>query len=175
MRSTIAVGTLVIALGLVNWSIVNKEKHLAEGRTVYLQLAPVDPRSLMQGDYMALRFQIGRAIQEASTKIREQQGQHNDSENIDGFVMVKVDERGIGSFSRLSRDQAPSAGEVLMRYRIRNGQVKFATNAFFFQEGHQKYYQNAHYGQFRVDGKGELLLANLYDQDLNKLGPPQNS
>ena len=31
---------------------------LRNGRTVYLELAPVDPRSLLQGDYMALNYAV---------------------------------------------------------------------------------------------------------------------
>ena len=34
MPSKIALLSLVIILGIVNWSIVGKEKHLAEGRIV---------------------------------------------------------------------------------------------------------------------------------------------
>ena len=49
-------------LGAVNVSIWHKEQLLANGKTVFLALAPVDPRSLMQGDYMALRFKLERDI-----------------------------------------------------------------------------------------------------------------
>ena len=56
MFKKMALVFLVIILGLVNWSITGKEKHLAEGKIVYLDLAPVDPRSLMQGDYMPCVF-----------------------------------------------------------------------------------------------------------------------
>lgn len=34
-----------------------------------------------------------------------------------------------------------------------------------------KYYQPARYGQFRIDNKGELLSAGMYDKDLKKLEP----
>jgi len=34
--------------------------HQARRQVVYLELAPVDPRSLIQGDYMALRFALAR-------------------------------------------------------------------------------------------------------------------
>ncbi|MDE8355606.1 GDYXXLXY domain-containing protein, partial [Klebsiella pneumoniae] len=50
----IALG-LVLALAVVNLAIVSCERLLAEGEVVLLELAPVDPRSLMQGDYMSLR------------------------------------------------------------------------------------------------------------------------
>lgn len=39
----------------------------------------------------------------------------------------------------------------------------------FFQEGHGDAYQSARYGQFRVDEKGELLLAAMFDKSLNRL------
>ena len=40
----------------MNWSIAAKERLLVSGSTVYLELALVDPRSLMRGDYMALNY-----------------------------------------------------------------------------------------------------------------------
>jgi uncharacterized membrane-anchored protein len=167
----IALFALAIILGLVNWSIATKEKQLAEGKTVYLELAPVDPRSLMQGDYMALRFCLANEVYDALPKAKNNQLWHHDVSAPDGYVVVSLDERSIGSFKRLYKGQALAADEVLMRYRVRNGAVKFATNAFFFQEGQGKYYQPARYGQFRVDDKGELLLVAMFDKDLNKLGP----
>ena len=49
-----------IVLLLINYSIYQREQHIAHGQTVYVQLAPVDPRSLMQGDYMALDFELDK-------------------------------------------------------------------------------------------------------------------
>ena len=57
-----ALGALLV-LGVVNAAIVGKETIKREGDTVYLPLAPVDPRSLMQGDYMALRFTLVRELE----------------------------------------------------------------------------------------------------------------
>ena len=47
----------------VNYAIWQKEQLLTHGKTVILALAPVDPRSLMQGDYMRLRFQAEQDMQ----------------------------------------------------------------------------------------------------------------
>ena len=58
----IVVAALVLILVLINWQIWSKERHLAEGEVVFLELAPVDPRSLMQGDYMALRFALANRV-----------------------------------------------------------------------------------------------------------------
>jgi len=47
------------------------ERILSDGRVLLLELAPVDPRSLMQGDYMALQFaavdDIRKALKPIST------------------------------------------------------------------------------------------------------------
>ena len=34
------------------------ERYIADGQPVFVELAPVDPRSLMQGDYMQLNFRL---------------------------------------------------------------------------------------------------------------------
>ena len=45
-------------LAVANAGIWQKETLIANGRPIYIELAPVDPRSLMQGDYMALAFPL---------------------------------------------------------------------------------------------------------------------
>jgi uncharacterized membrane-anchored protein len=169
MLRKIALASLVVILALVNWSIIGKEKQLAEGRIVFLDLAPVDPRSLMQGDYMALRFRLADEVAEALPKAEDHQRRRQKVRASDGYVVVGLDDKNIGSFKSLYTDQILSEHDIIMQYRVRNGVVKFATNAYFFQEGHGKYYEPARYGQFRVDGKGELLLVAMHDTNLKKL------
>jgi len=169
MRKIIAVVSLIIVLCLVNWSIYSKEKHLTDGKIIYLELAPVDPRSIMQGDYMALRFAVADEVYKALPKMHEARRWRRDVAAEDGSVVVTLGQQNIAAFSRLDGGQKLSENEVLLSYRVRNGTVKFATNAFFFQEGHAQIYEAARYGQFRVNGKGDLLMTALYDKDLNKL------
>ena len=158
----IALSGAIIILLLVNLSIYSKEKLLSEGEIVYLELAPVDPRSLMQGDYMALRFTIGNRIQQLVRK--------NPRLPDDGRVIVELDAKRIAGFKRLDEGGALQENERRLRYRIRNNQVKFATNAFFFEEGTGNLYRAARYGQFRVADDGEMLLVDLYNADLKRLG-----
>lgn len=171
MYRKIALVSLVVILALVNWSIFGKEKQLAEGKIVYLDLAPVDPRSLMQGDYMALRFQLADELYKALPKTENYNRWRHDVAARDGYVVVSVDDRNVGSFKSIYTNQVLSENDIIMRYRVRNGAIKFATNAYFFQEGFGEYYESARFGQFRVDDKGELLLAAMYDNELNKLEP----
>ena len=158
LRSIITLATGAVVLLLVNLAIVEKERVLADGRVVLLEVAPVDPRSIMQGDYMALRF-------------RAEDGVRNADVNRNGYLVVQVDDRGVGTFVRVDDGQPLAPGELRLRFRVRNGQVKFATNAFFFEEGTGAAYNLAQYGEFRVDENGELLLTGLRGRNLGRLGP----
>jgi len=142
------VAAAVLVLTAVNMSIVAKEEIKSRGERIYLALAPVDPRSLMQGDYMALRFALTREI------ISEESGS----------VGVLVAPNGVATMN--PDQQAPG---LRVRYRVHNGQVWLGTNAYFFEEGTSERYTGAAYGEFRVDREtGEAVVVALTDKDLKR-------
>lgn len=163
---------LFIALGVINLSIFQKEQQLAHGAVVYLELAPVDPRSLMQGDYMALRFAIGDKIRLARNNKDSSLLATKTTEN---YVIVSRDGQNRAQFKALYEGQKLDADDLLLRYRTLGDSVRFATNAFFFQEGHAEIYETAKYGQFRVNEHGEPLLAAMYDGSLKRIEPVPES
>lgn len=155
--------TSVSILGIllaVNLTIQQKETLLAEGRTVLLELAPVDPRSLMQGDYMRLRFAVSRELKRPD---------YNSAG--EGYLRVKLDKNQVGHFlSQHSQPGSTTADSLYLKYRYRSGRIKFATNAFFFEEGTANQYEQARYGEFKVAENGELLLHSLRDEEFRLLG-----
>jgi len=161
-------GWLVVLLALVNYSVFQKETHLREGTTVCLRLAPVDPRSLMQGDYMALRFALADTIRD--TLIREEidTNPHHRLRNSEGRVLLNVEANCSGTFAGLFMGQMMQEDQIILRYRVRNGEVKIATNAFFFEEGTADRYARARYGIFKVLHT-DPLLADLADANLTPL------
>lgn len=161
MRKWLILLCAPLILGVINLGIWQNEKLIENGETVLLELIPVDPRSLMQGDYMALRFAIADAIYGALD---------NKSENITDSVIVQLDAQQRASFVALDQQQALQEGQLRLQFRLRNGEVKFATNAFFFQEGSGEIYEQAKYGLFRVGTQGNLLLTHLVDAQLQTLG-----
>jgi len=173
MRSAVAIISCALIVALVDFSIAGKERHLENGRVVYLELAPVDPRSLMQGDYMALRFRIADdarpSMQRSDSPGARGIFGRRDLATADGRIVAAVDQRSIASHRRLDDSRPLAADELLLRYRVREGAVKFATNAFFFQEGTGVRYERARYGEFRVAPDGELLLTGLRGKDLEPL------
>ena len=156
--------TLLVALVGVNHAIWEKETVLDEGQSVFLELAPVDPRSIMQGDFMRLRFAMANSIRDAHrTSLL-------DLDHHQGLAIVNVNEQGVGSFHDLYSGQQLAPKQVLMQYRQRHGRIQFATNAFFFQEGDAQLFDNAKFGEFKVAEDGELLLKAMYDHNLKLLG-----
>jgi len=155
VHRAIIILTGLAILAAVNYSIWQKEKLLSDGQIALLELAPVDPRSLMQGDYMALRFALER-----------------DAGNIgrDAHLVVGLDENRVARFRRVDdgRPLAPDEMRIFARYR--DSGLKVGTNAFFFQEGDAALYESAKYGEARVDGQGQLLLTGLRDKDFKHLG-----
>ena len=65
MRKLYILAVLVLFLGGYGLSVYRMETVLAEGKTILLALAPVDPRAPLMGDYMALRYVVNNDIRKA--------------------------------------------------------------------------------------------------------------
>ena len=170
---TIIIALLGLALVLVvmTRNIIKYENHLATGDTVLLALAPVDPRGFMQGDYMTLSYALERDVFAA---LNRDPGSYPTNEQ--GYVIVALDQHNVGQFKRLAQNKETvnlATHEMALHYRIRNGVMQLATNAFFFQEGHGEAFEAAEYGLFRINDKGEPLLTNLVDKDFKVINPKQ--
>jgi len=158
-RALIALGALLV-FGAVDTAIAGKERIRRDGQIVYLPLAPVDPRSLVQGDYMALRFELASDIER-----RDAERRHVERDGEKAFAALVLDDRRIAS---LAGDGAASS--MRMRFRIRNGHVWLGTNAFFFEEGTAERFRGARYGEFRIDrASGEAVLTGLRNDKLQAL------
>ena len=166
----IAILGLALVLVVMTRNIIKYENHLATGDTVLLALAPIDPRGFMQGDYMTLSYALERDVFAALNK---DPGSYPTNE--EGYVIVALDQHNVGQLVRLAANQSKNlaSNEIAIYYRIRNGTMQLATNAFFFQEGHGEAFEAAEYGLFRVNDKGEPLLTNLVDDDFKVISPKQ--
>jgi uncharacterized membrane-anchored protein len=159
MRKWLIAVSTVVVLAVINAGIWQREAQLQSGTIVLLELAPVDPRALMQGDYMRLAYHVARdAFPDRAV-----------SAPADGRIVVAVDDRNVATFRRRDDGAALAANELALRYRRRGTELKFATDAYFFEEGHAADFAGARYGEFRVAGNGEMILVGLRDKDLQPL------
>ncbi|MEM6300003.1 MAG: GDYXXLXY domain-containing protein [Bacteroidota bacterium] len=149
---------LVIVLGLFNYSILKKEDLLDEGQLILLELAPVDPRSLIQGDYMRLSYAVSTRVPDSIPK--------------QGYCVVELDENGVGQRLRFQALSTPlNKGEYLIKYQDQGGWqgIKVGAESFFFQEGEAQKYEEAEYGGLKVDREGNSLLVGLYNKEREKI------
>lgn len=173
-RALIALGALLV-LGGVNYSIWHKERIKRDGEIIFIDLTPVDPRSLMQGDYMTLNFRLAQEIERSlpaavanTDDARRQPAGTANERPRNGEIRtasITLDGKRIASLA------AAGAGNTrTIRYRMRNDRVWLGTNAFFFEEGRAEQYAKARYGEFRLDAaSGEAVLVGLRNSELKPL------
>ncbi len=154
-RGLVLVGLLLV-LGAVNLQIAEKERLLARGETMRLRLSWDDDRSMMQGDYLRLDYALSDVPLPPDTP-------------RDGRLVVRLDAHQVAQFVRLDDGTPLAQGEHLLRYRIRRGQLRLGTDAYFIQEGRKDQYAAARYGEFRVDEDGTSVLTGLRDGALRPL------
>lgn len=150
MKKILIWAITLLVLVAVNVLIVKKENTLAHGQTMLLRLAPVDPRSLIQGDYMVLRYAMARDISDENLKDK-------------GCIVVSLDENHVARFVRVHTDEPLSSDEHLLFYRNRNG-LKLGAESFMFQEGLADVYSQGRYGELVVDSSGKSVLVGLRDE-----------
>ena len=168
MLRTLLLGLgLLLVLGAVNRDILRKEDTLANGRLILLELRPVDPRSLMQGDYMQLRY--------APTTYPPQQA--IESLPARGTLVLKLDENGVGRFARMDDGSGLAADEIRLRYKGQSWQteMRLGAEAYFFQEGQADLFAGARFGLLRVDDDGNSILVGLANENHRRLGAPATS
>lgn len=143
---------LAILLVYFNGSILKKETILENGTLILLELAPVDPRSLMQGDYMELRYAISVEFDHKKTSKR-------------GYCVVELDSVRVAKLRRLQEEPTPLSGkEYLIEYTRGQWSLNIGAESFFFEEGQAEKYEKAKYGGIKIDGKGNSVLVGLYDE-----------
>src|SRR5476649_995654 len=172
MLKGLAGGVVLVALMVTNFSIFQKERLLASGAVVILELAPVDPRSLMQGDYMALNYALTQPLQQ---QLQAQNDACHDSGvacvPASGTVIVELDAQRRAVRAEFDHGQILRAQDVVMKYHFSEHGLNIGTRSYFFQEGHAERFAGARYGEFRVDKEGTALLTYLLDAKGKRILP----
>ncbi|MBB5205823.1 putative membrane-anchored protein [Inhella inkyongensis] len=154
--------SLAAGLLLVNAGIVLKERLIQQGQPVFVELAPVDPRSLMQGDFMRLDYALLRlaTVPEPGPQTGAQRP----------MLVLARDARGVAQWRRLHREgEALADDELRVELSPKAGRWTLVSDAWFFKEGEAARWEAARYAEFRVDASGRALLVGLRGADLRPL------
>jgi len=156
-------GATVATLGVAGAAIWQKQDLIAHGQPVFVALAPVDPRSLMQGDYMRLNFRVPDGTWKLAPPGVAAGRPH---------VVAQRDASGVATLLRHADAGAALApGEFLIELTPGNGGWMLVTDAWFFREGDGERWSRAKFGEFRVAPDGRALLVGMADSDLKPILP----
>lgn len=182
MRKLYILAVLVLFFAGYAFSVQKMETVLADGRTILLPLAPVDPRALLMGDYMDLRYIVNTDIRAALSKARSARDDSNPSRPgsraedtaAEGFAVLRIVNEPVpqaASFIRLDDGRPLLPGEFLLEYRLRGRAVATVATAFYFQEGTARQYEKGRFGQFKIAGNGKTVLVGLCDKQGKLIEP----
>jgi uncharacterized membrane-anchored protein len=150
----------VAVLAAANIGIWQKEDLIAHGRALYVELAPRDPRSLMQGDFMSLNFRVPSDASTELDKLLRGKRPH---------AVLRRDAQGIAALLRIDNGTPLAADEMRIELTPKDGRWILVSDAWFFREGEAARWQRAKYGEFRVDANGRALLVGLRGAKLEAL------
>ncbi|MFQ1892248.1 GDYXXLXY domain-containing protein [Aeromonas veronii] len=146
----------------INATVWRYEHAMSSGEVVLLRLAPVDPRSLMQGDYMRLNYEIAREL--TSRDARATQNKGSDT------LVIRLDVHQVATLVADGKPDRLASDERLLQVHQSERQWQIGPDAYFFEEGTGEQYEAARYGEFRLQADGKTLLVGLRDEAYQPIG-----
>jgi len=143
--------------------VAQKEALRQSGQTVYLALAPLDPRSVMQGDYMALNYAIMNQLNH--DRFDSTQPKQPNS----GVVVIQIDNQNVGTFTHYDQGGALAPGEHRLKFHHVDWRAVIGAESYFIPEGSGSSFEHAVYGELKLAPDGTPLLIALCDKDRHRL------
>ncbi|WP_182004539.1 GDYXXLXY domain-containing protein [Acinetobacter lactucae] len=162
----LALATMLFFAALV----VKNEWHLHHSKSIFIELKPVDPRSILQGDYMALAYELHlqslKALAGSESEALEQVVFNRSS--VPAKIILDSQNRVVRTILDINNS---FAGQRLILKNPENRlQALYpASRSFLFAEGLAQCYEKAKYAEFKVNPKGEAILFDLRGEGLQSL------
>ncbi|WRV83572.1 GDYXXLXY domain-containing protein [Acinetobacter baumannii] len=141
----LAIVTVLFFAGLV----MKNEWHLHQSKSIFIKLKPVDPRSILQGDYMALAYELNLQSLKALTG--------SESEALDQVIFnhasvpakVILDSRNRVIRTILDPNSLSNEQNLILKNPDNHYQSLYpASRSFLFAEGLAHCYEKAKYASY---------------------------
>ncbi|WP_421330177.1 GDYXXLXY domain-containing protein [Aeromonas veronii] len=146
----------------INATVWRYEHAMSSSEVVLLRLAPVDPRSLMQGDYMRLNYEIARELTSRDARTTQDKGSDT--------LVIRLDAHQVATLVADGKPDRLASDERLLQVHQSERQWQIGPDAYFFEEGSGEQYEAARYGEFRLQADGKTLLVGLRDEAYQPIG-----
>jgi uncharacterized membrane-anchored protein/uncharacterized membrane protein len=151
---------IMLQLGFIGFQTAISERLLTTGSIVKLELQPIDPRSLLQGDYVRLNYTI--------SELPDEVGQQLDDQHIQGRVEIVLakNDQGLHEFNRIYTDgETLRSDEIVINGKKESyswNEINYGIENYFVPEGSGlEVEQNAHFAYVRVGSNGNAMLERL--------------
>lgn len=172
-----SLAALAISLTAQN-KVLTYEDVLNTGEPIILKTAPLDPRSLMQGDYMTLNYEILGDISNARDGFQEESAEEIptleefDKQRYFIYALLKRDALGVATLCRLEVEKPTNfdgcTPNIYLPINVAQWWPRLPSQDYFFAEGKGEYFAQAEYAEYRFKN-GKALLYRLLDKDLKVL------
>ena len=162
----------VIVLGSI---IAKHEQHLHQSNDLYIKLTPADPRSLIQGDYMALGYDL--YWHTGTMGLIEygniHQDKYHNKSSVEVWVLTDEQDRLVKS-AFTKAEFSPAEQAKLQPLILKNphnyiASLYPAADSYLFAEGLAECYAQATYAHQKVDKNGKPMLLDLVNDELRPL------
>ncbi len=149
---------IVLQLGYIGHHAAASELLLSNGTAIKLQIEPLDPRSMLQGDYITLNYTISTPPQAVAAELEARPGLSRIK------VVLRPDNSGVYVFDRIYEEREQLADhEVLIKGRVSGWQnIYYGIESYFIPEGTgAAAEQTARFAYVRVNSRGDALLERV--------------
>ncbi|PIC05196.1 hypothetical protein CS060_05715 [Anoxybacillus flavithermus] len=149
---------MILQFAFIVYVTFDKEQHIQYGQQIKLQLEPIDPRSLIQGDYVRLQYEIS-TIEGINEWGKVQVVLRKDETGIHRLV-------GIYSLNGKKRNSdVYQEGDVLVNGHIYGNTIIYGIETYFVPEKTGGEIQlHARFAYVRVSKTGDALLEKVSER-----------
>lgn len=154
-RKSLLIILIVLQVSFIGIQTFTNEKMLYEGDRIKLALEPVDPRSILQGDYIQLNYEINQLDEDLDKgKVKIVLRETNKEYYYSGFYKQN---------NKWNKDYHKEPGDIIMNGKVQGyGQVQYGIESYFIPEDTgSKLEQKAEYAYVRVSKSGDAIVEKV--------------
>lgn len=182
MKKVLLIINIILLFVITGFSAQKEESYRKLDSYFYLELRPVDPRSLLQGDYMTLNYDIldkttefiyqNKSYEYYEEEKKKETKEEKERKELAGakraYIAIRLDGNKVARFVKLTKEKTNEKDLLFIAYKSNGYNVDINVNSYLFQEGTGDKYENARYAKVVLVGN-KLRLIDLRDKDFKEI------
>ncbi|OEH84929.1 hypothetical protein BHU72_06980 [Desulfuribacillus stibiiarsenatis] len=156
---------IVVQVAFMGYQVGTSEQALVHGKPVKLELVPLDPRSIMQGDYVILNYTISQLFAENGQQFPDFVMGEEWSHGQTVQIVLTPDEQGVHQFKEMYEGQEIGPMDVVMNGKYQGWRFIYGIENYYVPEGTGgEVERTMKYAYVRVAANGNAIIERLSDQ-----------